>query len=66
MNTKIKNNVLSAFDALFNGPEPVYKTPWEKWNMSRSEWTKMYNKSCDESVKFCHEVETGKFFDEEV
>lgn len=66
MKNQIEKNVQSAFEALFDGPQPAYRTPWEKWNMSRSEWTKMYNKACDDAEKFRHDVETGKFFNEEV
>lgn len=66
MNNQINKNVRSAFDSLFDESETVYKAPWEKWNMSRAEWTKMYNKACDDSAKFRQQVETGKIFDEEV
>ena len=64
--TNIEQNVKNAFDVLFDGPVPETKTPWDRWNMSYAKWHRMYVKACDDESQFRHQVETGKFFNEEV
>lgn len=64
MSTQI--HIQNAFRALMDDEPVKAKTPWERSNMSYAEWHKMYVKACDDAVKFRHQCEQGKFYNEEV
>lgn len=59
-----RQNVADAFEALFdesNDDKDLYKTPWEKSNMSYDEWHKLYVKALNDSVELEKKISKGDY-----
>jgi hypothetical protein len=60
-----KDNISRAFESLFDETSRKDDTPWDRCRMSREEWTKVYQKACEEHHDFLRQCEQGKFYNEE-